>query len=296
MYNRIVIPVDGSAEATHAAKRGLELAAAFDAAVAVIHVIDRKTRRLTRTAEEADTLRARSEQALTDIEELASDVGQPLTTTLAEGKPAVEISRYADEQNADLIVVGRQGMTGLRKRLLGGTTEQILHRSTAPVFVVPRGATTETEHEYTRILLPTDGSDTAERATQHGVGIAQHYDSVIHVLHVIDLQAAGGVFNAGGLEQAFVERLETKGEDFVDRVTDEIARTASDQKVRTAVERTTSVKGAATGIAEYSTEHDIDLIVMGSHGQSNLESQLLGSVASTVLRTVDTPVLVVERT
>lgn len=296
MYDRIVIPVDGSAEATHAAKRGLKLAAVFDATVAVIHVINQKTRRLTRTVKETDQLRDRSEQALTEIEELASDVGHPITTTLIEGKPAVEISRYADEQNADLIVIGRQGITGIRKRLLGGVTEQVLHRSDIPVLVVPRGGTTDQEREYTRLLIPTDGSDTAEAATQHGVTIAQHYDSLICVLHVIDLQAAGGVFNAGGLEKAFVERLEARGETFVDRVTDEIAQTTSDQAVQTAVERTTSLKGAAAGIDEYSTEHDIDLIVMGSHGQSNLKNQVLGSVTATVLRTVDVPVLVVERT
>jgi nucleotide-binding universal stress UspA family protein len=51
---------------------------------------------------------------------------------MIEGKPAVRISEYADEQGADLIVVGRQGLTGLGRRLLGGVTEQVLHRSEVP--------------------------------------------------------------------------------------------------------------------------------------------------------------------
>jgi nucleotide-binding universal stress UspA family protein len=45
----------------------------------------------------------------------------------------------------------------------------------------------------------------------------------------------------------------------------------------------------------YVQEHGLDLIVMGSHGRSNLRRQLIGSVASTVLRTVGVPVLVVTR-
>lgn len=55
-------------------------------------------------------------------------------------------------------------------------------------------------------------------------------------------------------------------------------------------------EGAATGVQDYVGKTEIDLVVMGSHGRSNLKRQLLGSVASTVLRTVDVPVLVVKRT
>jgi nucleotide-binding universal stress UspA family protein len=297
MYERIVIPVDGSEEAKHAAQQGLRLAEVFDASVNIIHVIEQKTLRLSRTTEEKKQLRDRSEGVLTEIEELASDVAQSVTTTLTEGKPSVQISTYADEKNADLVVIGRQGMTGLGKRLLGGVTEQVLHQSNSPVLVVPNEVSmTETASEYARLLISTDGSETAESATQHGVEVAQHYDSIIHVLTVVDLQVSGGVFNAGGLEKAFVERLEANGHQFVDKVSTEIEHSDSDLEVETKVTQTTSFNGAAVGIREYVTEHDIDLVVMGSHGRSNLKTQFLGSVASTVLRTVDVPVLVVKRT
>lgn len=81
----------------------------------------------------------------------------------------------------------------------------------------------------------------------------------------------------------------------VERVVKEIGETAPDLDVSTAVERTTSFDGAAAGVREYIEDNDIDLVVMGSHGRSNLQRQLLGSVASTVLRTVDVPVLIVKR-
>jgi nucleotide-binding universal stress UspA family protein len=188
-------------------------------------------------------------------------------------------------------------MTGLGKRLLGGVTEQVLHQSDIPVFVVPgEDGVSETNKGYSRVLIPTDGSENAEAATPHGVTISQHFDSAIHVLSVVDLQAAGGAFNAGGLEKEFIERLEVKGQGAVDRVRDEITDIDPDIKVRTAVERTTSFEGAAAGVRDYVGNTEIDLVVMGSHGRSNLRRQLLGSVASTVLRTVDVPVLVVKRT
>ena len=295
MYDRIVIAVDGSDEARRAARRGLQLARVFDATVTVLSVVEQKTLRLTETSAEKTQLRERRESAITEIEELASELGHPVTTTLTEGKPAVQISEYAAEQDADLIVVGRQGLTGLGRRLLGGVTEQVLHRSDVPVLVVPGEDDAEMEADYTRVLITTDGSENADVAIPHGIAIAQRYDSAVHVLNVVDLQAAGGAFNAGGLEKEFIERLDARGQDAVDSVATKIEDSAPDLTVETAVERTSSFEGAAAGVREYVEESDVDLVVMGSHGRSNLQRQLIGRVASTVLRTVDVPVLVVKR-
>jgi nucleotide-binding universal stress UspA family protein len=296
MFDHIVIAVDGSEKAGQAARRGLRLAQGFDATVDVLSVVEQKALRLTETSHEKAQLHERGEAALTGIEELASEFDRTVTTTLLEGKPAVRISEYADEQDADLIVVGRQGLTGLGRRLLGGVTERVLHRSEVPVLVIPgRDDEGDVEADYSRVLITTDGSDNADVAIPHGTAIAQRYGSDVHVLNVVDVQAAGGVFNAGGLEKKFLERLDARGQEAVDSVANKIEESAPELTVETAVERTASFEGAAAGVREYIEENEIDLVFMGSHGRSNLERQLLGSVASTVLRTVDIPVLVVKR-
>lgn len=296
MYDRILIPVDGSDEATHAARRGLELARTCDATVSVLHVIERKSLRLTEAVDEKTRLQEQGKTVLEEIEKLASELNYPVTSILREGKPAVEISDVAGEQDTDLIVIGRQGMTGLGRRLLGGVTEQVLRQSDVPVFVVPdEDRVSETQSGYSRILIPTDGSENADAATPHGVAMARDFDSTIHVLNVVDLQAAGGVFSAGGLETEFIQRLEARGRDAVDELADDVQRVAPDVDVKTSVERTTSHEGAPVGVREYVDEPGVDLIIMGTHGRSNLERQLFGSVASAVLRTVDVPVLVVKR-
>ena len=294
MYDRIVIAVDGSDEARRAAGRGLQIARAFDASVTVLHVIDRKALRLAESSEKT-RLRERGQNAITEIETLASDLGLSVTAELAEGSPTVRICECARGQDADLIVVGRQGLTGVRRRLLGGVTEQILHRSDCPVLVVP-GSDHERDTDYARVLVTTDGSENAGVAVPHAVAFGKRYDSEVHVLNVVDLQAAGGMFNAGGLEEAFLERLEARGREAADGVADRIEESAPELAVETAVERTASFEGAAAGVREYVRENGIDLVVMGSHGRSNLKRQLLGSVASTVVRTVDVPVILVKRT
>jgi nucleotide-binding universal stress UspA family protein len=296
MYAHIVIAVDGSREAKRAARAGLELGRRFDATVDVLHVVERRSLRLTRDAEEKRRLRERGEAVLAEIEEIASASGQSIGTELGEGNPAARIGEFAAEQDADLLVVGRQGTTGLGRRLLGGVTEQLLHRSDVPVFVVPdETGDPAAESRYRRILLPTDGSENADAAVPHAAAVARQYDAVVHVLNVVELQAAGGLFSAGGLDEAFVERLETRGRETVERVEGELRGGDPDLGVETAVERSTSFDGAADGVREYVSEAGIDLVVMGSHGRSNVGRQLLGSVASAVLRTVDVPVLVAKR-
>lgn len=296
MVDHIVIAVDGSDEAKYAARRGLELAQRFDASADVLHVVEQKALTLTRTAGEKDKLRVRGEEILTEIEGLGSELGHPTTRQLREGNPAVQISEFANEQKASLVVIGRQGVTGVGRHLLGGVTEQVLHQSDIPVLVVPDGEHRNTEVTgYSRVLITTDGSENADVAIPYGVAIARNYGSVLYVLNVVDLQAAGGLFNAGGLEKEFVERLDAIGQEAVDRVANKIEETASDLEVKTAIERTASFEGISAGVRNYVKEHDIDLVVMGSHGRSNLKRQLLGSVASAVPRIVDVPVLIVKR-
>jgi nucleotide-binding universal stress UspA family protein len=297
MYDRILIAVDGSEEARHAARRGLGVARAADATVHVVAVVERKALRLTETSTERARVRERAGETLAAIETLADELDYPVTTHLAEGSPADRIAAVADEQGADLIVVGRQGLTGLGRRLLGGVTERLVHRSDVPVLVVPGGdgaGDGDDGDECARVLVTTDGSEAADAAIPHGVGIARQFGASLHVVNVVDIQAAGGVFGAGGLEREFLERLDAEGRRAVEAVEGTVRDAAPELDVTTAVERTSSFEGAPAGIRAYVAANDIDLVVMGSRGRSGLRRGLLGSVASGVLRTVDVPVVVVQ--
>jgi nucleotide-binding universal stress UspA family protein len=59
-----------------------------------------------------------------------------VTHRLAEGDPAKEIVREAQELNCDLVVLGTQGRTGLRRVLLGSVADKVLRRATCPVVTV----------------------------------------------------------------------------------------------------------------------------------------------------------------
>jgi nucleotide-binding universal stress UspA family protein len=274
MFDRFLIATDGSDCARRAAKYGLELAARYDAAVDVVSVY---------RGDEAQ-----GQATLDEIADLAADVGVAVDTELLSGKPARSIVDYADETGADLIVVGRRGRSSVRERLLGSITERVLRRSGPPVLTVPEGdIDDDTGTTYGNVLVTTDGSDLAADAGPYAAEVAGRFEAVLHVLNAVDVQAEAGVFNAGGVDREYIERLERKGQRAVDDLISGLDATALD--VREAV-----VQGYAPEvIAEYVDDNDVDLVVMSSEGQSNLAGQQLGTVAGRVLRTVDRPVLVV---
>ncbi|GAB3319208.1 universal stress protein [Haloplanus salinarum] len=274
MFDTILIAVDGSDCAHRAAKHGLELAARYDAAVDVVTVYGGETERGNATLDEAT--------------DLAADVGVTVETDLLSGKPAGAIAEYAAERGTDLVVVGRRGRSGVRARLLGSVTERVLRRSPAPVLTVPPGDVDDgTGAAYGDVLVTTDGSEVAAEAAPYGADLARRFGAAFHALNVVDVQAEAGVFDAGGVDSEYIERLETRGHQAVDELV--AAVDVSDLDVRRSV-----VRGRPhEAIDEYVREDDVDLVVMSSEGQSNLAGQQLGTVAGRVLRTVDRPVLVV---
>lgn len=137
---------------------------------------------------------------------------------------------------------------------------------------------------FDTILIPTDGSDHARRAAEHGLALADAFDASVRVIHVTDLEREGGPFDAGGAEDEFVERLESEGEE----ATAEIAAMASaDRPVETEV-----VRGSLPeAIIEDAADHGADALVMGTHGRTGVRRYVAGSVTEYVVRHAEVPVL-----
>jgi nucleotide-binding universal stress UspA family protein len=135
---------------------------------------------------------------------------------------------------------------------------------------------------YETIVVPTDGSDHAVRASDHARTLAALFDAELHVLAVADVQGAAGPFDAGGVDEAFIERLETQGQEAIDTI---VART--DRTVETTIRR----GGPTETILEYAEEVDADLLAMGTHGRTGLHRYIAGSVTEGVVRLADRPVL-----
>ena len=138
-----------------------------------------------------------------------------------------------------------------------------------------------------RILVGVDDSEQAAAALSF---VADEWgDADVTLLSVIDpaeARAARGAGVPSGAEEWY-ERASADAESL-------LAESASSLDVAGAVETATVVGKPAAGIVEYAADHDVDHIVVGSHGRQGISRMVLGSVAEAVVRNSPVPVTVVR--
>lgn len=264
MYDSILVPTDGSDVATNAAEHASTLAARFDADLHVVSVLE-------------DGDRDRAERAIDDGTDHAAE---PATTAVLErdGSVAETITEYATDHGVDCLVVGTRGRSGVDRFLLGSVAEELLRESPIPVLTVTGNADPGPDLE--RVLVATDGSDAAAAAADHAIDLAARTDATLHVVHVTD------ALLTGERETDVVSAGEETGTDAID----DVLERATDAGLGTI--HTAAVPGRThQAILAYAADHDVDAIVMGTHGETGLGRYLLGSTTERVVRFATVPVL-----
>lgn len=153
-YARILVPTDGSDLALRELKEAVTLADLTGATIHVLYVVDD-----TKIAELAtdsglddvrfdadvdrlfDRFEALGEHAIEDLRNVAAERGIELTTTIRTGIPDEAILSYVTENEIDLLVMGTHGRRGVKRYLLGSTTERVIRRAPVPVLTVREDAT-----------------------------------------------------------------------------------------------------------------------------------------------------------
>lgn len=286
MYDQILVPVDGSDPATAALDHALDIAADHDAAVHALNVANTNAPSLTRIGVDVvDALMQEGAAIVAKAREHGEKRGVSIVTEVIQGEPAPVIRAYAERTESDLIVMGTRGQRDLGEYVLGSVTDQVVTGSEIPVLTVRAAVEAPHSYPYDAVLVPTDGSDHATRAVELGAEIAAHHGAELHLLFVIVEQALGGKTPS----TEAVDRLKADAE----AVLSSAAEIAADRDV--AVRTTVESGSIRSEIRSYAGRKDIDLIVMGTHGRTGLDQQLLGSITERVLRTAPTPVLTVGR-
>jgi len=139
MYDRILVPTDGSPSMQTVVDHALELANVHDATVHGLYVVDTgnfATLPVETTWDGvAGLLREEGEQAMSEFEEMAGDA--PVETAITEGNPSSEIVDYALEHGCDTVVMGTHGRGGIDRLLLGSVAERVVRSAPVPVVTVP---------------------------------------------------------------------------------------------------------------------------------------------------------------
>jgi nucleotide-binding universal stress UspA family protein len=143
--------------------------------------------------------------------------------------------------------------------------------------------------EIKRILLPTDFSTYSGAATKYACELATMFDAELHVLHSLEIHLSATPDFGMGLDlPKYLHESRAAADKALADVPD--AQWVVGRKVIPAV-----VEGSPkVEIIRYARQHDIDLIVLATHGRSGLAHVIIGSVAESVVRTAPCPVLTVR--
>ena len=143
---------------------------------------------------------------------------------------------------------------------------------------------------FKRILVPTDFSPPSDAALEYARSVAARYGASLHLLHV-----AEDPYRAFYSADVFVPEIEGLREEVLSDTEKRLKNQLRPSDVAELHATAESIIGTPAGsIVEYAGGHNVDLIVMGTHGRGGMSHLLMGSVAERVVRTATCPVLTVR--
>ena len=286
----VLAATDFSEHAERAVQRAARLAAERRARLCLLHVVDPSGfhaigQWLTPTLDVGVTFVTQAQAALdAQAQALRERHGIEVEARVVTGDP-LEETRDAAAQ-ADLLVLGAQGVHPVRALVVGPPADRLLRKSVRPLLVVKQDA----GRAYRRVLVPVDFSPYSVAALQAALALAPQ--AAVEVFHVFDTSYEGKLRLAGVGDSDIIEHRVRARQDALERLNALVAGLGTDaQRISVAVDH-----GDVPMLLQHRVEQFApDLVAIGKHGQSFMEDLLLGSVTRHVVAESACDVLVVPR-
>lgn len=286
MFERILVPLDGSKLAELALPHAEELAGAFNSEITLLFVC------------ETPHCKSRHEHEVY-VEKTAESIrknmgGTSVKAVVVNGHAAAKINDYADQNDISLLVMATHGRTGIMSWALGSITNKVLDRVRRPILLIRAISDTQEAGPMTcfgRIMLPLDGSEAGEAALPHVIEIAKKLYPEIILLQVV---APGQhVHTVGGLDyvrfpEQLIETMKSDARKYLQKLGDRLM--ATNATIRLEVK----LGDPAEEIIKLAGEVGTCMVAMSSHGHSSIDRWTFGSVAHKVLHSGNTPFLLVR--
>jgi len=289
--NHVVLAVDGSEHAVAAVEYIKDLRLPSSCALSIITVL------IPRNAQYHTARKSLLEHTKKTLQ--SKDL--PVSTHLLTGYPAEQIIQFTRENNPNLLVLGAKGLRGTIRILLGGVAQQVINYVQCPVLIIRAPHTTAR-----RALLVTDGSEHSEYLIQYLDNCPLTKDSQVTVMHVLPPEMTSEM-----LIRSWPYGIDTLPHVVSDDITESIAERSKEEEengkellsetvinlARIGIKADPIlVRGdAATEILNYADNNNIDLLIAGSRGLSQIQSIFLGSVSSKLIHYVNCSVLIVKK-
>ncbi|MBR9986157.1 MAG: universal stress protein, partial [Desulfosarcina sp.] len=285
---RILCATDLSDFSNSAVIQAIGMAKEFGSTLFICHVIDLPLVTMHGAAfvYPEDQIEEMKTGATDQIKGLVKDSALNWEAVVETGPVSSTLCRLAAEKQADLAIVSTHGRTGLKRLFLGSVTERLLRTIACPLLVVtPPEKAGRLEKQFKgfgfkQIMVGCDFSADSGRAVEYGFSLAQEFQAVIHLVHVVE---------------PFVYRdamlPETVKTEAITEVTTGCRQRLEDLVPADAhnwcnVEIACEAGKPFQALKKYAGIHQVDLIVLGVRGHSLVETMLLGSTTDRLIRGV----------
>ncbi|HSO18069.1 MAG TPA: universal stress protein [Desulfosarcina sp.] len=292
-FQRILCATDLSDFSNSAVIQAIGMAKEFGSTLYICHIIDLPMVTMHGAAfvYQEEQIEEMKTGAMEQIRGMVADSDLKWEAIVETGQVSSTICRLVAERQADLAIVSTHGRTGLRRLFLGSVTERLLRTIGCPLMVVTppeKGQPIKRQFKgfgFKQILVGCDFSPDSDRAVAFGLSLAQEFEAVIHLVHVVE---------------PFVYRdimlPDSAKSEALTEVTDGCRLKLGAMVPKEAhnwckVEVTCQAGKPFQALVRYAQEHRVDLIVLGVRGHSLVETMLLGSTTDRVIRNVACPVL-----
>jgi len=274
----ILVPVDFSHTSEFAANFASAMAKLFHAKLSLIHIVAYNEFIYPGLSEANIVMPLQS-----DIEEASKKKLQHLHLHIKNnygidahikntvGNIETEITDYAKEQNADLIIMGTHGKSGYKEVFLGSNAQRVVTVSDVPVLTINKERNIA---GFSKVLLPIDDSQHSRQKVNIALDIAQKYNAQVHILGILDSED------------------ETEKNKFLIKLKSvEDAVRAKGLQYHSTMKQGESLSKMAL---EYAEENKCDLIVINTGHESKITGMFLGAFAQQIVNHSKIPVLSVK--
>lgn len=271
---KIIVPVDFSQHSENALQTAGFLAKKHNAEVLVVHILELssaiKLQSEAHTQLETDFFVKIAKEKLEKFVQKDYLKGIKVTPIIKLYKFLTELSTLAENEKADLIIMGSHGATGLKELFVGSNTEKVVRNSSIPVLVVKDVPVTS---NFETAIFASDFSDKEVESYKKIQGFLKKLSCNLQLLHV---NTPYENFKSSREMEQRVHDFLTQADGSLYNINDVVY--TSDYTVE-------------KGILEYANLHGIDLIIVATHGRKGIANFVEGSISEDVANHSTLPVM-----
>ena len=295
MYEKILVPLDGSELAQIALPYAEKLAGKVGSQITLIYVsgsIDDQYHHMHQfyLQKIAEATRQAAETYIENPEVKAIK----LETVILLGDPAKQIVDYADKEGIGLIIMSTHGRSGIKRWAMGSVADKVLRATKQPLALIRAKHTrpdAPDKNILSKILVTLDGSKQSEAVIPCIEELASKLKADVTLLQVVAPDyhiSTTGEPEYGVYAEKHAETIQALAREYLENIAAQLKQRGVNAKPEV------MFGTAAETIIKFADAIAADMVALSTHGRSGVSRWALGSVAERVLRAGDTPLLLVR--